>query len=86
MMTFAQSWCHYTSGQDESTSLSAHTQEYMNLVIANWDDEDAIYPLKTREITEAQTHNLTLNTMTNKHGYTTQLVDNTKYSAKMSRW
>jgi hypothetical protein len=54
MMTFAQYWFHFTSGQEESTSPSARTQESMNLVFANQDDEDAIYPLTTREIEEAQ--------------------------------
>jgi hypothetical protein len=47
MMTFAQCLCHHTSGQEESTSPSACTQESMNLVFSNQDDEDAIYPLTT---------------------------------------
>jgi hypothetical protein len=78
MTPFAQCWCHYTAGQEESTSPSAHTQESMNLVFANQDDEDAIYPLTTREIAEAQKHKIEINTMIDKHGYTTQLVENTK--------
>jgi hypothetical protein len=49
----------------------------MNLVFANQDDEDAIYPLTTREIAEAQQHNIELNKATDKDGYTTQLVENT---------
>ena len=53
-------------------------QDSMNLVFANQDDEDAIYPLTTWEIAEAQKHDIELNTMTDKHGYTTQLVENTK--------
>ena len=40
----------------------------MNLVFANQDDEDAIIPLTTREISEAPKHDLTLNTMTDKDG------------------
>ncbi len=64
MMTFAQCWCHYTSSQAESTAPPANAQESMNLVFANQDDEDAIYPLTTREIAEAQNHDLELNTMT----------------------
>ena len=78
MMTFAQCWCHNTAGQEESTSPSAYTQESIILVFANQDDEDAIYPLTTREIAEAQKHNLALNTVTDKHGDTTQIVENTK--------
>ena len=58
MMTFAQCWCHHTSGQEESTLPSAFTQEPMNLVFANQDDEDAIYPLTMREIAEAQKHDI----------------------------
>ena len=82
MITFAQCWCHYTSSQEESTSLSVYMQESMNLVFVNQDDEDAIYPLTTREIAEAQKHDVELNTMTEKYGYTTQLVENTKVLCK----
>jgi hypothetical protein len=35
MMTFAQCWCHYTSGQEESTPPSAYMQESVSLVFAN---------------------------------------------------
>ncbi len=82
MMTFALCWCHYTSGQQGSTSPSAYTEGIMNLVFANQDDEDAIYPLTTREIAEAQNHDMEVNTMTDKHGYTTQLVESTKILCK----
>jgi hypothetical protein len=44
----------------------------MNLVFANQDDEDAIYPLATRDIAEAQKKDLKLNTMADKYGHTTQ--------------
>ena len=54
----------------------------MNLVFANQDDEDAIYPLTTREIAEAQKHDNELNNMTDEHGYMTQLVENTKVLCK----
>jgi hypothetical protein len=54
----------------------------MNRVFANQEDEEAIYPLTTREIAEAQKHNHTLSTMADKHGYTTQLVENTKVLCK----
>jgi hypothetical protein len=40
MMNFAQCWCHYTAGQEESRSLYAYTQESINMVFANQDDED----------------------------------------------
>ena len=54
----------------------------MNLVFANQDDEDAICPLTTRKIEEAQNHDIELNTMTDKHGHTTQLVENSKVLCK----
>ena len=54
----------------------------MNLVFVNQDHEDAIYPLTTREIAEAQKHNIELNIMTDKYGYTTHLVENTKVLCK----
>ena len=85
MMTFAQCWCHYTSGQEKITSQSASMQESMNHVFANQDDEEAIYPLTTREIAEAQKHNIELNTKTDKNGYTIQLVENTKVLCKNSK-
>ena len=57
--------------------ITIRIHESMNLVFANQDDEDAIYPLTTRDIAEAQKHDIELNTMTDKYGYTTQLVENT---------
>ncbi len=81
-MTFVQCWCHYTSGQEESTSPSTYMKESMSLVFSNQDDEDAIYPLTTSEIVEAQKHKIKLNTMTDKHGNTTKLVENTKEPCK----
>ena len=49
-------------------------QESMSLVFANQEGEEAIYPPTTREIAESQKHDVTLNTMADKYGYTTQLV------------
>ena len=57
-------------------------QESINLVFANQDDEEAVYSLTTREIAESQKHDIELNTMTDKHGYTTQFVKNTKALCK----
>ena len=57
-------------------------QKSMNLVFANQDDEDAIYPLITREIEEAQNYDLELNTMTDTYGYTTLFVENKKTRCK----
>eukprot|EP00804_Cyclotella_cryptica_P007866 CCRYP_001440-RA/>CCRYP_001440-RA protein AED:0.45 eAED:0.45 QI:0/-1/0/1/-1/1/1/0/157 len=75
-MTFAQCWCYHNTSQPE-TSL-ASTQESMNQVFANRNEEDSIYPLTTREIAEAQQEDESL---LNK-GYSTQLVENIKVLCK----
>ena len=54
----------------------------MNLVFANQDDEDAIHHLATRENAEVQKPDLELNTMADKYGSTTQLVENKKVLCK----
>ena len=54
----------------------------MNLVFANQDDEDDIYPLTMREMAEAQKPDIELNAMADKYGCTTQLVENTKVLCK----
>ncbi len=58
----------------------------MNLVLANQDDKDAIYPLMMREIANAQQHDLELNIIDDKNGYTIQLVENIKVLYKNSKW
>ena len=58
----------------------------MNLVFANQDEEDAIYPLTTREIAEAQQQDNNLAQHAEKEGYSTQLVENIEvlcYKGKM---
>ena len=46
----------------------------MNLVLANQNDEDFIFPLTTREIVEAQEQDLALKTQADKDDYSMQLV------------
>ena len=58
----------------------------MNLVFANQNKEDAIYPLTTREIAEAQQQDNNLTKQAEKEGYSTQLVENIEvlcYKSKM---
>ena len=43
----------------------------MNLVFANQDYKEAIYPQTTREIVDAQKHNPDLNIIADKSYYTT---------------
>ena len=47
----------------------------MNLVFANQNKENSIYPLTTREIAEAQLCNPNLLTQAEQEGYSTQLVE-----------
>jgi len=74
-MTFAQCWCYHNSTQEHSES-TGNIKESMNLVFANRNKEDSIYPLITREIVEAQEHDPDLKTRADKEGYSTQLVEN----------
>ena len=65
--------------------ISTCIQESMKRVFANQDDEDAIYPLTTREIAEAQKPYPDFNATADKHDYTTQLVENTKVLCKTGK-
>ena len=76
-MTFAQCWCYHNSTQQHEAPI-ANSKESMNLVFANQNKEDAIYPLTTREIAEAQQQDKNLKTQAEKEGYSTQLVKNIK--------
>ncbi len=73
-MTFAQCWCYHTTAQQHEAS-TANTEESMNQVFANRNEQDTIYPLTTREIAEAQKHNADLITHAAKEGYSTNLVE-----------
>ncbi len=76
-MTFAQCWCYHNSTQQHEASI-ANSKESMNLVFANQNEEDSIYPVTSREITEAQQEDNNLKTQAEKKGYSTQLVKNSK--------
>eukprot|EP00804_Cyclotella_cryptica_P005789 CCRYP_000098-RA/>CCRYP_000098-RA protein AED:0.35 eAED:0.59 QI:0/0/0/1/1/1/2/0/492 len=75
-MTFAQCWCYHNMTQPESSL--ATTEESMNQVFVNRNEEDPIYPLTTREIAEAQ---LGDDSLLDK-SYSTQLVENIKVLCK----
>ena len=57
----------------------------MSLVFANQNKEDAIYPLTTREIAEAQQNNNDPKTKAEKEGFSTQLVKNIKLLCKQGK-
>ncbi len=54
----------------------------MNHMFANQSKENTIYLLTIREIAEAQKHDIDFSTMTDRYGYTTQLIENTKVLCK----
>ena len=83
-MTFAQCWCYHNSIQQHEAS-TANSKESMNLVFANRNEEDAIYPLTTREIAEAQQQENDLKTQAEKEGYSTHLVENIEVLYKQGK-
>ena len=64
-MMFMKCWCHYTMNIESAESTNNH-QEEINLVFANCNKEDAIYPLTVREIAQSQKNNDSLKKL-NKH-------------------
>ena len=69
-MTFAQCWCYYSSAQDPNKSM-AKTKESKNLVFADWNEEDSIYQLITRELVEAQQQDNDLKEQAEKEDFST---------------
>ena len=57
----------------------------MTLVFANQSEEDAIYPLTTREIALVQQQDSDLNTQAKKEGYSMKLVKNIKVLCKQGK-
>ena len=60
----------------------ANTKESMNLVFANQNDKDSIYPLTTRKIEEAQQLDNNLKEQPEKEDSSIQLVKNIKVLCK----
>jgi hypothetical protein len=68
---------------EESTQTNQHQ---MNMVFANWSEEDVIYPLTVKEIVQAQEDNAVLKKLCKTDKYSTQLVDDTQDLCKMANW
>ena len=83
-MTFAQCWCYHNSTQQHEASV-ANSKESMNLVFANRNKENAIYPLTIQELAEAQQQDSNLTIQAEKEGYSTQLVKNIKVLCKQRK-
>eukprot|EP00804_Cyclotella_cryptica_P004274 CCRYP_013473-RA/>CCRYP_013473-RA protein AED:0.30 eAED:0.53 QI:0/0/0/1/0/0/2/0/121 len=70
--TFTKFCCHYTEhARREVQEAPLHHQEEMNLVFANCSEEDVIYPLKVKEIAQAQTTDATLKKLSKHDKYST---------------
>ena len=80
-MTFTKCWCHYTVHSTEAHNNS-NIQTSMNLVFANSNEEEVIYPLTVKEIAQAQQDNPNLQALAAKDKYTMKLVENTKVLCK----
>ncbi len=84
-MTFTQCWCYYTETAKKTGTSQANYTESMNFVFANHSKENSIFPLTTREITELQSKDAQLVTLTTQDGYSNQLVENIKVLCKDSK-
>ena len=73
-MTFAQCWRYHNANLEHSES-SCNIKEFMNLVFANQNEEDSIYSLTTREISEAQKQDPDRKTQADNKCFSTQLVE-----------
>ena len=79
-MTFTQCWCYYAS--HTTTQQPSIRQASMNLVFANRSEEDVMYPLTVKEITEAQETDPNIHKLASDSQYTRQLVENTQVLCK----
>jgi hypothetical protein len=68
---------HLQSGFYGSASLAIH-DESTNFVFANRSEENSIHPLTIREIADSQSKGIWLEQLSNKEGYSIQLVEKIK--------
>ena len=62
---------------------STHTHQHrMNMVFTNRSEEDVIYPLKIKEIAQAQEDDAILKKLSKTDKYSTQLVEDTQVICK----
>ena len=80
-MTFTKCWCHYTIHFTEAQTTS-NIQTSMNLVFANSNKNEVLYPLTVKEIAQPQQDDCNLQALGIKDKYTIQLVENTKLLCK----
>jgi len=80
-LTFTKCWCHYT--MHTLTEESTYTpQHQMGMVFANCSEEDVIYPLTVKEISQAQKNDAVLKKLSKTDKYSTQSVEDTQVLCK----
>ena len=80
-MTFTKCRCHYT--MHAPTEESTHTHQHqINMVFANRSEEDVIYPLRVKEIAQAQKDNAVPKKLSKTDKYFTKLVEDTQVLCK----
>jgi hypothetical protein len=80
-MTFTKCCCHYTMHIESAENTYNH-QEQINLLFANCNDDNVIYPLKVREIAQAQKHDASMKKLMMHVKYSSQLVKDTEVLCK----
>ena len=69
----------------DSVNNTSDHQEQINLVFANGNDEDAIYPLVVKKFAQAQINDKSLEKLQKHDKYTNPLIEDTQLLCKDSR-
>ncbi len=80
-MRFMKYWCHYTMHAPLQESSITH-QHKMNMLFANYSEEDVIYPLSVKKIALAHEDNSVLKKLSKTDKYSTHLVEGTQVLCK----
>ena len=84
-MTFTQCWGPYTVDMQPEGKSQTDSEESMNLVFADCNKENAVYPLMLYEIAESQSADITMGQLKNQPGYSVQLIENTLILCKEAK-
>jgi hypothetical protein len=76
-MMFMKCWCHYTMHAPTAESTYTH-QHQMNMVFTKCSKEDVIYPLRVKEIAQAQKDDPVTKKLSKTDKYSTRLVEDTQ--------
>ena len=67
-ITFTKCWCYYTMHTPPEES-STNQEHQINMVFANFNEDDVIYPVTVKEIALAQERDLVLKKLTNMENF-----------------